>query len=121
MTTGIEIMAWLAAAYGTALIGVAYAISQFARRARVSRSGAVTVADTWPASEAARFHCIIACSITVLAALWPLGAVFVVHGWSSRVLLIVVTLGLMVAAFPLRARLRHTPADPHGALKGESS
>ncbi|HHV22074.1 MAG TPA: hypothetical protein GXZ30_11170 [Propionibacterium sp.] len=121
MTTGIEIMAWLAAAYGTALIGVAYAISQFARRAHVSRTGAVTVADTWPASEAARFHCIIACSITVLAALWPLGAVFVVHGWSSRVLLIVVTLGLMVAAFPLWARLRHTPADPHGALKGESS
>jgi hypothetical protein len=73
--------------------------------------------DTWPASESARFHRGIACSVTVLAVLWPLASAFTVDGWVSQVLLLAVSAAIGVASLPLWSHLRQTPADPHGVLK----
>lgn len=73
--------------------------------------------DTWPASESARFHRGIACSVTVLAVLWPSAFAFTVDDWASQVLLLAVSVALGVASLPLWSHLRHTPADPHGVLK----
>ena len=36
--------------------------------------------DSWPASESARFHRGIACSVTVLAVAWPAATAFTVDG-----------------------------------------
>jgi hypothetical protein len=176
--TDIEIGAWLAAAYGTALVLVAYGIDRMARRAhttlqdqhtagfryhdahdawlcpedqwlwpqsfdpdnRVMRyRGSASVCnscpvkhtcttsddgremrrmvDTWPASESARFHRGIACSVTVLAVLWLLASAFTVEGWASQVMLLVVATAMGVVSLPLWSHLRQTPADPHGVLK----
>ncbi|MFZ1286929.1 MAG: hypothetical protein WAR57_07815 [Candidatus Phosphoribacter sp.] len=73
--------------------------------------------DTWPASEAARFHRGIACSVTVLAVLWPLAFAFTVDGSASQVLLLAVAAAVAFASLPLWSHLRQTPADPHGVLK----
>jgi len=73
--------------------------------------------DTWPASESARFHRGIACSVTVLAVLWPLASAFTVDGGASQVLLLAVSAAVGFASLPLWSHLRHTPADPHGVLK----
>ena len=73
--------------------------------------------DSWPASESARFHRGIACSVTALAVLWPLAFAFTVDGWASQVLLLAVAAAVGFASLPLWSHLRHTPADPHGVLK----
>lgn len=72
--------------------------------------------DTWPASESARFHRGIACSVTVLAVAWPAATAFAVSGWPSQVLLAATTLFVAAGALPLWSHLRRTPADPHGAV-----
>lgn len=72
--------------------------------------------DAWPASESARFHRGIACSVTVLAVLWPLASAFTVDGWAGQVLLLTVSAAVGCASLPLWSHLRHTPADPHGVL-----
>ena len=72
--------------------------------------------DSWPSSESARFHRGIACAVSVLAALWPLGAAFTVENGLSQVLLLV-TAGLVAAAsLPLWSHLRRSPVDPEGVL-----
>lgn len=73
--------------------------------------------DSWPASEVARFHRGIACSITVLAVAWPLAmaASRWQHGTEVMLLLVgAVFVGL--ASLPLWSHLRRTPADPAGVL-----
>ena len=176
--TVIEMGAWLAAAYGVALVLVAYGIDRMAKRAHITMQdqhtagftyhddhdawlcpedqwlwprsfdpdnrvmryrGSASVCnscpvkdtcttsddgremrrmvDTWPASESARFHRGIACSVTVLAVLWPLASAFTVEGWVSQVMLLTVSAAIGVASLPLWSHLRHTPADPHGVLK----
>lgn len=73
--------------------------------------------DTWPASEAARFHRGISCAITVLAVVWPLSTALA-HFDSVGLVVILVTgaLVLAVASLPLWSHLRRTPADPSGVL-----
>lgn len=72
--------------------------------------------DAWPASEAARFHRGIACSVVVIAMVWPLAGTFMVEGWESQVLLLAVMALVAVGSWPLWAHLRNSPADPHGVL-----
>ncbi len=72
--------------------------------------------DPWPASESARFHRGIACSVTVLAVLWPALTALVVDSWTSQVLVLGAALVIALAALPLWAFLRRTPADPLGAV-----
>ena len=72
--------------------------------------------DPWPASESARFHRGIACAGTVLAVLWPALSTFMVEHWPSQVLTIGATVLIAMAAIPLWAFLKRTPADPMGAV-----
>ncbi len=72
--------------------------------------------DPWPASESARFHRGIACTITVLAVFWPLGTLLTQPGPADSWLLAGVTAGVVVASLPLWSHLRHSPADPTGVL-----
>ena len=66
--------------------------------------------DPWPSSEAERFHRGIACSVVVLALLWPIAVMF-----EGRTALELVMLGVGSAAigsgsWPLWSHLRRTPA-----------
>ena len=72
--------------------------------------------DPWPASESARFHRGIACSVTVLAVLWPALTALMVTTWTSQVLALVTAVLIALAALPLWGHLRRTPADPRGAV-----
>lgn len=72
--------------------------------------------DPWPASESARFHRGIACSVTVLAVAWPALTALVVTQWTSQVLVLGVAVLIAAASLPLWAFLRRTPADPLGAV-----
>ena len=72
--------------------------------------------DPWPASESARFHRGIACSVTALAVLWPALTSLMVTTWTSQVLALVTAFLIAMAALPLWAHLRRTRADPMGAV-----
>lgn len=72
------------------------------------------VIDVWPASESAKFHRGIACSVTVLAAAWPLVTTFTLDSAAVQLLLLAVTLVIVLAALPLWSHLRRTPAVPAG-------
>ncbi|SDY35979.1 hypothetical protein SAMN05428934_101463 [Tessaracoccus flavus] len=72
--------------------------------------------DPWPASESARFHRGIACSVTVLAVLWPALTALMVTSWTSQVLALATAFLIALGALPLWAHLRRTPADPLGAV-----
>ena len=72
--------------------------------------------DPWPASESARFHRGIACSVTVLAVLWPALTALMVTSWTSQVLALATAFLIALGALPLWAHLRRTPADPFGAV-----
>jgi hypothetical protein len=72
--------------------------------------------DSWPASETARFHRGIACSVTVLAVAWPVASAFTRGAWSETAVLLGVGLAVAVAALPLWSHLRRSPADPAGVF-----
>jgi hypothetical protein len=66
--------------------------------------------DPWPSSEAERFHRGIACAISVLAVVWPLGALFQAVGAVDRAVLAVTVAVVALGSWPLWAHLRRTPA-----------
>jgi hypothetical protein len=70
--------------------------------------------DSWPASEAARFHRGIACVITVLAVLWPLATALTVGTGAESLLLVVTAAGSGLLSLPLWSHLRRTAAVPSG-------
>lgn len=72
--------------------------------------------DPWPASESARFHRGIACAIAVLAAAWPLAAVFAAPSSTDAALLGIAVVLVALGSLPLWSHLRRTPADPTGVL-----
>ena len=72
--------------------------------------------DPWPASEAARFHRGIACTIAVLAVLWPLVTAFAADGAADSWALVGTALLVAAGSWPLWSHLLHTPADPTGVL-----
>lgn len=72
--------------------------------------------DSWPSSESARFHRGIACSVTVLAVLWPVVSSFTVEHLSSQLLLLGTAVVMAIAALPLWSHLRRSPVDPEGVL-----
>jgi hypothetical protein len=72
--------------------------------------------DSWPASESARFHRGIACTVTVLAFAWPMVAAFTVEPGESRLLLLATAVVIALAALPLWSHLRRSPVDPEGVL-----
>lgn len=72
--------------------------------------------DTWPASESARFHRGIACSVTVLAVLFPAVTALTVSTWPSQALALGTAVLVAIGSLPLWSHLRHTPVDPHGVF-----
>lgn len=72
--------------------------------------------DSWPASEAARFHRGIACAVTVLAVLFPLATAAASPTVTESVLLIVVAVAAALLALPLWSHLRRSPAVPDGVV-----
>lgn len=72
--------------------------------------------DAWPASESARFHRGIACSVTVLAVLFPTVTSLTVAHWTSQVILLATAVLVAVGGLPLWSHLRHSPVAPEGVL-----
>lgn len=72
--------------------------------------------DPWPASESARFHRGIACTVGVLSAVWPLAAAAATPDHLEAWVLIGVAVLAVAVTLPLFAHLRRTPADPTGVL-----
>lgn len=72
--------------------------------------------DPWPASESARFHRGIACTIGILGAAWPFAAAAATPNHAEAWALIGAGFVAVMATLPLFAHLRRTPADPTGVL-----
>lgn len=72
--------------------------------------------DAWPSSESARFHRGIACSVAVLAVVFPVVTSFTVQHWASQLVLLGVALLVALGGLPLWSHLRHSPVDPEGVL-----
>lgn len=72
--------------------------------------------DSWPSSESARFHRGIACTVSVLAVCWPVGAAFTVERGLDQVVLLAVAAAIALATIPLWSHLRRSPVDPEGVL-----
>lgn len=83
-----------------------------------SRSGREVqrLVDPWPASESARFHRGLACTVVVLAVLWPAMTAFVVSSAAESWTLMVGAVLVAAASWPLWSHLRRTVVDPDGVL-----
>jgi hypothetical protein len=66
--------------------------------------------DPWPSSEAERFHRGIACAISVLAVVWPVGAMFQARSGLDNVVLGATVAVVALCSLPLWSHLRRTPA-----------
>ncbi|MFI7546769.1 hypothetical protein [Actinoplanes sp. NPDC049599] len=64
--------------------------------------------DSWPASEAARFHRGIACVVVVLGLVWPVGTALTGPGADSLLVLAVAVAGALLLSLPLWSHLRRT-------------
>ncbi len=64
--------------------------------------------DSWPASEAARFHRGIACAVVVLGLIWPLATLATSPGSTASLVLLGAMALSLVASLPLWSHLRQT-------------
>src|SRR4029450_12754119 len=62
--------------------------------------------DSWPASEAARFHRGIACAVVMLGLVWPLGTALTGPGPDSLLVLAVAVVMALALSVPLWSHLR---------------
>jgi hypothetical protein len=62
--------------------------------------------DSWPASEAARFHRGLACAVVVLGLVWPLGTALAGPGGDSLLVLAVAVVAALLLSLPLWSHLR---------------
>jgi hypothetical protein len=72
--------------------------------------------DSWPASEAARFHRGIACAVSAIAVIWPLAMALAADTVFETLLLLGCAIAVAVVSLPLWSHLRRTPAVPPGVL-----
>ena len=73
--------------------------------------------DSWPASEAARFHRGIACLVVVLGLVWPIGTALTGPGLDSLLVLFVAMVAALLLSLPLWSHLRrNTVFIPEGVL-----
>lgn len=73
--------------------------------------------DPWPASEAAKFHRGIACTVAGLGAIWPIATLLSGPGWADAMLLAAVTALILGGSAPLWLFLVRTKTDPTGILE----
>lgn len=72
--------------------------------------------DSWPASEAARFHRGIACAVIVVAVVWPLAMAIGAGTVPEALLLLGIAVAVGAVSLPLWSHLRRTPAVPSGVV-----
>lgn len=73
--------------------------------------------DSWPASEAARFHRGIACAVVVLGLVWPLVTALTRPGRDALIVLAVAMVVALLLSVPLWSHLRRSPVFiPEGML-----
>ncbi len=72
--------------------------------------------DSWPASEAARFHRGIACAVSAIAVIWPLAMALAAETAPEALLLVGCALAAGLMSLPLWSHLRRTPAVPAGVV-----
>ena len=72
--------------------------------------------DSWPTSEAARFHRGIACAVSAIAVIWPLAMALAADTVAEALLLVGFALAVGVVSLPLWSHLRRTPAVPAGVV-----
>jgi hypothetical protein len=65
--------------------------------------------DSWPASEAARFHRGIACVVVLLGLVWPLGTALTGPGRDSVLVVTVAVVVALLLSLPLWSHLRRSP------------
>ncbi len=65
--------------------------------------------DAWPASEAARFHRAIACTVVVLGLVWPAALALAGPGRGGTIVLGVATAAALLISVPLWSHLRRSP------------
>lgn len=65
--------------------------------------------DSWPASEAARFHRWIACAVVALGLVWPLGTALTGPGPDSLLVLAAAVAVALLLSVPLWSHLRRNP------------
>ena len=67
--------------------------------------------DPWPSSEAERFHRGVACTVAVLAIVWPLVSTLGDRSPTELILLCATTALVMIGSLPLWSHLRRAPAQ----------
>ncbi len=67
--------------------------------------------DPWPSTEAERFHRSIACTVAVLAVVWPFLSMLGDRSPTELALLGVTTVLLTIGGLPLWSHLRRVPAE----------
>ena len=72
--------------------------------------------DSWPASEAARFHRGIACTVSAIAVILPLATAIAAETVPEALLLIGCAVAVGLGSLPLCSHLRRTPAVPAGVV-----
>nr|WP_090276663.1 hypothetical protein [Mycolicibacterium komanii]CRL70104.1 hypothetical protein CPGR_01843 [Mycolicibacterium komanii] len=72
--------------------------------------------DSWPASEAARFHRGIACAVSVIAVILPLATALTADTTMEALLLSGSALAVGLLTLPLWSHLRRTTALPDGVV-----
>lgn len=72
--------------------------------------------DPWPASESARFHRALACTVVVLAVLWPAAAALMASSATETWVLVGGATLVAAASWPLWSHLRRSTVDPEGVL-----
>lgn len=76
--------------------------------------------DSWPASEAARFHRGIACAVVALGLVWPLATAMVRPG-TDAILVLAGAIGLaLVASLPLWSHLWRNPVYLPEGMRAQS-
>lgn len=75
--------------------------------------------DSWPSSEAERFHRGIACAVVVLGFVWPLAVMFQGRSTVELALLGAASASIAAGSWPLWSHLRRAPARFPDHLKSE--
>lgn len=73
--------------------------------------------EVWPASEAARFHRGIACTVVLMGLVWPIGILATRPGSAAVAVLVAAMVGALLLSLPLWSHLRRSSVTlPEGMV-----